>query len=121
MHFHITLRELPDIIQPYDVTLTDLIGQLIEKREPQLLKLLVLQLQGKTIGTEIIISLLRTDHYWKAAISLSALNAICTLCSIDWTTLSLPLSYLVACHALYPYPRHYSHPSSPFSSPSAPP
>ena len=30
MHFHITLRELPDIIQPYDVILTDLIGQLIE-------------------------------------------------------------------------------------------
>lgn len=70
MHFHITLRELPDIIQPYDVSLTDFIGQLIEKRkrEPQLLKLLVLQLQGKRIGTEIIISLLRTDHYWKAAI-----------------------------------------------------
>lgn len=70
MHFHITLRELPDIIQPYDVSLTDFIGQLIEKRkrEPQLLKLLVLQLQGKRIGTKIIISLLRTNHYWKAAI-----------------------------------------------------
>lgn len=30
MHFHITLRELPDIIQPYDVIVTDPIGQLIE-------------------------------------------------------------------------------------------